>query len=117
MKTNSSPPADEPRVSRRTRSPFSLLNLRIRYRLPLLIGVLVFLIVAAPIWASYRGVRESALEVGRARLTNLTQLLANQTQQGLPIALNNTFTVANDPAIRNLLIAPSSGSRTKAMSV
>ena len=42
---------------------FPLSNLSIKHRLPLLIGILLLGIITASTWASYRGVRESALAV------------------------------------------------------
>jgi PAS domain S-box-containing protein len=99
------------------RTRFSLSNLSIKQRLPLLIGTLLVGIITVSIWTSYRGVKESALEVGRERLSSLTQQLANQSQQSLPIVLNRTFTAGNDPAVRTFLKAPSAGSRTAATSV
>src|SRR6266481_2077940 len=91
----------------RTKGRVSLLNMPIKHRLPLLIGTLLFGVILSSIWASYRGVKESALEVGRERLLSLTQQLVNQSQQSLPLVLNRTLTVANDPAIHSFLQAPS----------
>src|SRR5258706_4190795 len=91
---------------------FAFSNLPIKHRLPLSIGTLLFGIFIISAWASYREVRESALQVGRERLLSLTQQLANQSQQSLPILLNRTSAAANDPAVRALLTAPSSSTRT-----
>jgi PAS domain S-box-containing protein len=99
------------------RTRFSLSNLPLRHRLPLLIGILLFGIMTLSIWASYRGVRESALEVGDERLRSLTQQLANQVQQSLPIFLNRTFTAANDPAVRTFLTTPSPNTRPAAVAI
>jgi PAS domain S-box-containing protein len=96
---------------------YSLSNLPIKQRLPLLIGTLLFVIFAASAVASYREVRESGLEVGRERLLSLTQQLANQSQQSLPILLNRTFTVANDPAIRVFLNTHSSSTQSGAVAL
>ena len=87
---------------------FSLSNIAIKDRLPLLIGALLSGIIIASNWASYRGVKESALELGRQRLQNLTQLLATISQQSAATLLNKTLTGANDPAIRAFLRSPSS---------
>src|SRR5712671_3399265 len=102
MNTRGSPKPDVGAVSS-LRARFSLANLPIKHRLPLLIGALLFGIISVSIWTSYRGVKESALEVGGERLRSLTQQLANQTQQSLPISLNRTFTAANDPSVRAFL--------------
>src|SRR2546421_2177132 len=116
MNTRGSPKPDSGPVSSR-RARFSLSDLPIRHRLPLLIGTLLLGIITLSIWASYRGVRESALEVGGERLRSLTQQLANQIQQSLPIFLNRTFTAANDPAVRNFLSAPSPNMRPAAVAM
>jgi PAS domain S-box-containing protein len=80
-------------------------------------GALLFGIITFSIWASYRGVRESALAVGGERLRSLTQQLANQIQQSLPISLNRTFSAANDPAVRAFLSAPSPNTRPAAVAI
>jgi len=72
---------------------FSLSNLAIKDRLPLLIGPLLSGIIIASTWASYRGVRESSLELGRQRLQNLTQQLATVSQQSAATLLNKTLIV------------------------
>src|SRR6185503_15764663 len=93
---------------------FSISNLSIKHRLPLLIGALLLAIVLASTLASYRGVKESALEVGGERLQNLTKQLANQLQQSAAALLANTFAEANDPAIRAFLQSPSPTTRSLA---
>ena len=57
------------------RTQWSLSNISLKYRLPLLIGTLLARIIVACNWASYRAVKASALDVGRERLQNLTQQL------------------------------------------
>jgi PAS domain S-box-containing protein len=96
---------------------FSLSNLSIKHRLPLLIGALLLAILAASAFASYRAVRESALEVGRQRLLGLTQQLASQSQQGVPSLLAKISTTANEPAIRSFLQNPSTTTRAGALAV
>ena len=117
MNTRGSPLPARYDTSPLRRPRFSLSNLSIKQRLPLLIGTLLVGIITVSIWTTYRGVKESALEVGRERLSSLTQQLANQSQQSLPIVLNRTFTAANDPAVRTFLKTSSAGSRTAATSV
>lgn len=85
---------------------FSVSNLSIKQRLPLLIGILLFGIIAISTWASYRGVKESALEVSVERLRFLTQHLATMFQQSFSNIASNTATTANDPAIRAYLHKP-----------
>jgi PAS domain S-box-containing protein len=98
-------------------SRFPISNLSIRRRLPLLIGTLLSGIIIASTWASYRGVKESAFEVGRERLQSLTGQLANQTQQSFATALGRTFTAANDTTVRSFLQFPSSTTRVGAVAV
>lgn len=86
---------------------FSVSDVSIKHRLPLLIGTLLLGIITASTWASYRGVKASALQVGRERLQNLTQQLANLSQQSTALVLAKTLTAANDPAIRAFLQSPS----------
>src|SRR5258706_20024 len=117
MNTRGSPQTDVLHASLRRRPRFSLANLPLKHRLPLLIGTLLLGIITVSIWTSYSGVKESALEVGSERLRSLTRQLANQTQQSLPIVLNRTFTVANDPAVRTFLRSPSSSTRPAAVSI
>jgi PAS domain S-box-containing protein len=97
------------------RAGFSLVNMPIKYRLPLLIGTLLLGLILACVWASYRAVKDSALQVGRDRLLSLTQQLAAQTQQGLPLILGRTATAANDTAVRQLLLAPSPATHSGAL--
>jgi hypothetical protein len=96
---------------------FSLSNLSIKHRLPLLIGLLLLGIIFASTWASYLGVRESALEAGHQRLLNLTQQLASLSQQSTAILLGKTVAAANDPAIRNFLQSHSPATRPAALTI
>ena len=96
---------------------FSLSNMSIRNRLTLLIGSLVFVIIAIAIWASYRGVRDAAIEVGRARLVSLTQQLAGLSQQSGVDLLSKTSIAANDPAILAFLRSPSAATRHEASAI
>jgi PAS domain S-box-containing protein len=74
-------------------------------------GLLLFAIISASTWASYRGVRDSAFEVGRERLKSLTQQFATQSQQSIPLLLNKTFTTANDAPVRSYLQHTSNSAR------
>jgi signal transduction histidine kinase/ActR/RegA family two-component response regulator len=83
----------------------------IKYRLPLLIGTLLFVVIAACSWASYRSVQASAQEVGRERLQNLSQQLAGLLQQSANTLATKTAGAANDPAVRAFVKSPTSASR------
>jgi len=95
-------------------SRFSISVISIKHRLPLLIGALLLGIIVASTWNSYNGVKESALDVGRERLQNLTKQLTILLQQSNNFLLNRTLTVANDPAIKALLQSPSPATRSGA---
>lgn len=96
---------------------FSLSNLSIKHRLPLLIGILLLGIIVASTWAAYHAVKDAALAVGRERLLNLTQQLASLSQQSSSLLLGKTFTAANDPAVRTFLQSPNAGDATAVKSV
>jgi len=95
-------------------SRFSIPVISIKHRLPLLIGILLLGIILASTLASYRGVKESALDVGRERLQNLTRQLAILLQQSNIGMLTRTFTAANDPAVKAFLQSPSAATRSGA---
>ncbi|HEV8427594.1 MAG TPA: ATP-binding protein [Pyrinomonadaceae bacterium] len=90
---------------------WSLSNISLKYRLPLLIGTLLAGIIIAYSWASYRAVKTSAFEVGRERLQNLTQQLSTLFQQSAINILTKTSTAANDAAIRAFVKSPETASR------
>src|SRR3989442_10768515 len=100
--------AERPRVRP---AHFSLSRLSVKQRLPLLIGALLLGVIVASTWASYRGVRDSALEVGQERLERITQQLAGLFQQSTSNTTNKTLTAANDPAIQAYLRSPATTSR------
>src|SRR2546421_6530069 len=72
-------------------------SLSIKYRLPLLIGVLLSAVVVLFTWASYRAMKESSQEMGRERLTQLTGYLTAQMGRQMAGAATRTATAANDP--------------------
>jgi signal transduction histidine kinase len=86
---------------------FSLSNLSIKHRLPLLIGIVLSAVIIASIWASYRSVKESALELGGERLQNVCQQMANMLQQSANAVSGKTFASTNDPTITAFLHTPS----------
>jgi len=75
----------------------------------LLIGM-----IGAFTWAAYRGVKESALAVGRERLAHLTQQIADMSQQSTAVLLGKTFAAASEPGVRGFLQAPSADTRSSA---
>jgi hypothetical protein len=74
-------------------------------------------IIVASTWASYLGVEDSALEIGRERLTHLTEQLAGLLQQSSATLTGKTYTVANDAAIRDYLRSPSATARPAAVTL
>jgi signal transduction histidine kinase len=96
---------------------WSISNIPFKYRLPLLIGTLLALIIVACGWASYRAVEASALAAGRERLQNLTQQLAALLQQSANNVSTKTATVANEPVIRSFVKSPTTASRTEVQKV
>jgi signal transduction histidine kinase len=96
---------------------WSLSNIPFKYRLPLLIGTLLALILVASGWASYRAVKASAFDVGRERLQNLTQQLSGLLQQSANNVSTKTATVANEPAIRAFVKSPTTASRSEVQKI
>jgi signal transduction histidine kinase len=97
--------------SRLRSTRFSLSNIPLKYRLPLLIGTLLAGVIIACNWASYRAVKASAFEVGRERLQNLTQQLSTLLQQSANNISTKTATAASDPAIRAFVKSPETASQ------
>jgi signal transduction histidine kinase/CheY-like chemotaxis protein/HAMP domain-containing protein len=93
------------------RHRWSLSNVSLKYRLPILIGTLLAAIILACSWASYRAVKASALDVGRERLQNLTQQLSTLLQQSAGNILTKSASVGNDPAIRAFVNSSETSSR------
>jgi signal transduction histidine kinase len=91
---------------------WSVANISLKYRLPILIGTLLAAIILACSWASYRAVKASALDAGRERLQNLTQQLTTVLQQSASNILTKTATVANEPVMRAFVKSPETASRT-----
>ncbi len=104
-------------VREKQRSPIRLSSIKIRYRLPLLIGFVLFSVIVASSWASYEGVKRSALDVGNERLTRLTDQLATLLQQSVVALTAKTLTAADDPSIREYLKSPSPSTAEKAIAV
>ena len=96
---------------------WSLSNISFKYRLPLLIGTHLALIIVACSWASYRAVKASAFDVGRERLQNLTQQLSALLQQSANNISTKTATVANEPTIRTFVKSPTTASQTEVQKI
>src|SRR5689334_21355731 len=92
---------------------WSFANVSFKYRLPLLIGTLLALILVACNWAAYRAVKASAFDVGRERLQNLTQQLSSLLQQSANTISTKTASVANEPAMRAFVKSPTPESRAE----
>ncbi|HWN07940.1 MAG TPA: ATP-binding protein [Pyrinomonadaceae bacterium] len=93
---------------------FSLDNLSIKHRLPLLIGTLLLGSILASTIVSYRGAKESVLEVGGERLQGLTGQLALLLQQSSAPMTTKTLATANEPVIRAFLQSPSPTRKSEA---
>src|SRR5256714_3237891 len=92
-------------------------GLSIRTRLLISIGAVLVTIIAAMIWVGYRQVSVSASDVARERLRNLTQQFASISQQSIANGLNRSSAVANDPAVRAFIKAPSNQDQAAAAHV
>jgi signal transduction histidine kinase len=90
---------------------WSLSNISFKYRLPILIGTLLAVVILACNWASYRAIKASALDVGRERLQNLTQQLSTLLQQSAANILTKTSSVANEPVLRAFVKSPETDTR------
>jgi signal transduction histidine kinase len=91
------------------------LRMTIKFRLPILIGVLLVAVIIASAWASYEGVKAASLEVGRERLSHLTDQLSTLLQQSALSLSTRTLTVADGPALREYLRAPSPATKQRAV--
>src|SRR5258706_14233052 len=78
-------------------------TLSLKYRLPLLIGVLLSAVVVLFTWASYRAMKVSSQDMCRERLTQLTGYLTVQMGQGVAATTLRTGTATRETAIRKYL--------------
>jgi signal transduction histidine kinase len=101
--------------SQQLRRTFSFTRIKIKYSLPLVIGALLTATLVAATWASYKGVQHSAMEIGRARLAQLTNQLATMMQQSIAGSAARTYAVANESALRNFVTAPSASTESSAI--
>ena len=86
----------------------SLSNLSVKHRLSLLIATLPLGITLTSTGASYRGIKQAALAVGRERLLNLIQPLVNLSQHSTTNLPSRISTATNEPAVIAFLQSPSS---------
>ncbi|MFB3903985.1 MAG: ATP-binding protein [Acidobacteriota bacterium] len=92
-------------------------GMRIRQRLPLLIGGLILGVIIAFSFTSYRGVNDAAFEVAEDRLRSLTHQLA-ETFRVLARDLRATIqAAAQDPSVRDCIRTPRPASYTAATEV
>jgi PAS domain S-box-containing protein len=103
--------------TRQRPSRFSISNLPIKHRLPLLIGTLLFGIFAVSGFASYRAIREASFEIGRERLQSITQFLTTALQQQGNTMTSRIATTANNSAIRGFLKSPSTTTQAAAIAI
>ncbi|HMK27284.1 MAG TPA: ATP-binding protein [Chitinophagaceae bacterium] len=91
-------------VLRRSRArgvPFK--SLSIQQRLPLLICILLLSIIITFSWASYLGVKNAALRIGKERLNTLTRQLSSMFGQSVPIVVTTTRSIAAKEPIKKYL--------------
>ena len=81
-----------------------LTGLSIQQRLPLLICILLLCIIITFSWASYLGVKNASLRMGKERLNSLTRQLSSMFGQSAPAVVATTRSVAaKDPVKKYLL--------------
>ena len=80
-----------------------LSDIKIRYRLPLLIGLVLVSLILVSTWASYISVKNTSLEAGYERLVYLTEQISSLLQQSTIAVANKTAEVGNAPAVRDYL--------------
>src|SRR5258705_2007636 len=91
----------ESQKSSALRVPFK--NLSIQQRLPLLICILLLSIIITFSWASYMGVKNAALQMGKERLNTLTRQLSSMFRQSIPIVVATTRSIAAKEPIKKYL--------------
>jgi len=96
---------------------FSLKDLSIQKRLPLLICILLLCVIIAFGLTSYIGVKKAALEMGRERIKTLSEQLSSMFGQAAKDLTSGTHTVANQPPIKNYVLNGGRGPDTAALPV
>ena len=82
---------------------FSLLNLSIQKRLPLLICILLLAVIVTFSLASYIGVKKAAFEIGKDRLNTLTVQLSSMLGQSAQNVIMTTRAVAAQEPFKKYL--------------
>jgi signal transduction histidine kinase/ActR/RegA family two-component response regulator len=96
---------------------FALSSVKIRLRLPVLIGCLLVAAVLSCVYASYLAVKRTAVEIGNERLTHLTDQVAALLQQQASTLTNRTLTSANETAIRDYVSNQDPESASKSLAI
>lgn len=105
---------DKPREKR---SPLISLSRRLsmQQRLPILICLLLLIVIISFSWISYTGVKKAALQIGKERLTSLTEQLSSLFgQSALPLTAA-THAASNQQSIKNYLIQGGKTTDTSAL--
>jgi signal transduction histidine kinase len=92
-------------------------GMSIQKKLPLLIGGLLLGVMAIFTAASYQGVKDAALTVGRQRLVSLTDQLAKLYEQSLKDFGKAMHVIATDSSIHQFVASGGVRSRAEAMAV
>lgn len=108
---------DSVETSARKSKGLSFSAIKIRYRLPFFIGMVLIGMILASTWASYEGIKTSALEVGNERLLHLTNQLANLLQQTSTTLSNKTLTAGTEAAVRDFVRVQSPAAKEGAVEV
>jgi len=93
----------------------TLSHLSIKQRLPLLIFILLFTIIVIFSWISYLGVKKATLEIGRDRLSTLTNQLSGMFQQSFGVLTATAHNATVQPAVKNFLRTGGKESREDAL--
>jgi len=94
---------------------FTLSNISLKQRLPLLIFSLLLTIIVFFSWISYLGVKNASLVIGKQRLYTLTDQLSGMFAQSFSSLSAATHTTASSSAIKNYLLSHGTASRTEAL--
>jgi len=86
------------------KSPFALRGLSIQQRLPLLICALLLAIIISFSFASYYTVKKAAIQMGRERLSSLTNQLSSILAQSTTNMVTTAKTTANYDTVRDALV-------------
>jgi signal transduction histidine kinase len=90
-------------------------RLSIQHRLPLLICILLLVVIIAVSWTAYIGMKKSALDAGRNRVSTLTEQLATMFQANIPQVRANLRSAADHESVKNYLLTAEKGSVDSAM--